>query len=51
MLDYWVDDEHEVTQEETTRDSVGSELLVLLEAFEDAERQAKQMNAQIDESE
>lgn len=52
VLDYWVDNEHDVmTQEEITGDSVGSELLVLLEAFEDAERQAKQMIAQTDESE
>jgi hypothetical protein len=52
VLDYWVDDEPGVmTQEEITGNSVGSEMLVLLEAFEEAERQAKQMIAQTDESE
>jgi hypothetical protein len=40
-----------MTQEEITGDSVGSEMLSLLEAFEEAERQAKQMIAHTDESE
>src|SRR5919109_5071205 len=49
VLDYWVDDEPGAgTQEEITGDSVGSEMLVLLEAFEEAERRAKQMIAQED---
>jgi hypothetical protein len=52
VLDYWVDDEPGLmTQEEITGDSVGSEMLSLLEAFEEAERQAKQMIAHTDESE
>jgi hypothetical protein len=52
VLDYWVDDEPGVmTQEEITGDSVGSDMLVLLEAFEEAERQAKQMIDRMDESE
>jgi hypothetical protein len=49
VLDYWVDDEHGVmAQEEITGDSVKSEMLVLLEAFEEAERQAKQMIGHMD---
>jgi hypothetical protein len=58
VLDYWVDDEPGLlTQEEITGDSIQPELpelpelLVLLEAFEDAERQAKQMIVHMDESE
>jgi hypothetical protein len=52
VLDYWVDDEPGVmTQEEITGDSVGSDMLVLLAAFEEAERQAKQMIDRMDESE
>jgi hypothetical protein len=52
VLDYWVDDEPGVmTQGEITGDSVGSDMLVLLEAFEEAERQAKQMIDRMDESE
>jgi hypothetical protein len=52
VLDYWVDDEPGVmTQEEITGDSVGSDMVVLLEAFEEAERQAKQMIDRMDESE
>jgi hypothetical protein len=49
VLDYWVDDEPGVmTQEEITGDSVKSEMLILLEAFEEAEQQAKQMIAHTD---
>jgi hypothetical protein len=49
VLDYWVDDEPGVmTQEEITGDSVKSEMLILLEAFEEAERQAKQMIGHMD---
>jgi hypothetical protein len=67
VLDYWVDDEPGLlTQEEITGGSIQPELpelselpqlpqlpqlLVLLEAFEDAERQAKQMIVHMDESE
>jgi hypothetical protein len=49
VLDYWVDDEHGMmAQEEITGDSVKSERLILLEAFEEAEQQAKQMIAHMD---
>lgn len=49
VLDYWVADEPSAgTQEEIGGDSVGSEMSVLLEAFEEAERLAKQMIAPTD---
>jgi hypothetical protein len=45
VLDYWVDDEPGLmSEDEFTEDSVKSEKMILLEAFEEAERQARQMN-------
>jgi hypothetical protein len=44
VLDYWVDDEPgAIRQEEITGASVGTEMLELLAAFEEAEQLAKQL--------